>query len=122
MNKDKANYVINLKNGKDCNPEYGLEEKAMRPIECDGFLLLTVEDGKLGVESIIGMDVVMLKNIIINGGESASFIRQACAIAEGELKAYEIFKDWKKKSMKEHYRKGLMEIISMLSEDGDDPE
>ena len=80
------------------NPEYAPDEKLANGRECEGFLLLTLKDGKPDVCMIQNLTIIELSMLLTCGTDSdaASSIREASVIAEGMRKANEIRREYEK--------------------------
>ena len=90
------------------NPEYAPDKKLQDGLESDGFLLMTMEDGRPGAVVLMGITTMDLAKMLAGGSdESSSVIQQAIAIADGLRKAAEIDKEHTK-------MKHAREIADML--------
>jgi len=96
---DKGKYIVKVEAAEGCNPEYAPDQRMQEGIPCGGFLLLMFnEDDEPQAENMMQISVEMLARLLRKSESSlAPIIRQACAIAEGYLKAQEI--DVKKRAM-----------------------
>ena len=90
-----SNYIINVQASPtgECNPEFAPEKKLADGIEADGFLLMTMKDGRPVAVVLMGITTMDLARMLSGDkSEAGIVIRQAMAIAEGILKAEEIKK------------------------------
>ena len=82
-----SKYIIKAGAGEECNPEYAPDRELGEGIGCDGFMIVTFCDGKPKVETMMGFSVEDLSNWIRRRSKGGQIIRQACAIAEGQIRA-----------------------------------
>ena len=83
-------YIISVKPGKDCNPEFAPDIDLQNGVECEGFVIVTFKNGQAYMETMMGVSVTNMSNWIRKRSVGGNNIRKACAIAEGEIKALEI--------------------------------
>ena len=93
-----SKYVISVQAGEDCNPEFGPDKEMMDGLECDGFFMVGFKNGQPCFESMMGTTVNVLSKWIKTRNEGAQYIREACAIAEGEIRALEISNEIEKEN------------------------
>ena len=90
------------------SPEYAPDRQLRDGLECDGFLLMTMRDGRPGAVVIMGVTTLDLARLLADGSsDGGSTIHQAIAIADGLRKAVEIDKEYTK-------TKHAREIADML--------
>lgn len=87
------------------NPEF--QDEDLNGMEADGFLLLTMKDGKPDVVVLHGMSINDLSEFFVLDDECVSILRQASAIAEGRRRAKEIWLEGKKSQMTSEIAKKL---------------
>ena len=85
-----SKYIVKAEAGTDCNPEYAPDLDIIGGFECDGYMILGFVDGKPKMETIMGASIGVLSKWLMNGSAGANIMRQACAIAEGQIRAMEI--------------------------------
>ncbi len=90
-----SKYIIKAGAGEECNPEFAPDRELGEGIGCDGFMIVTFCDGKPEVETMMGFSVADLSNWIQRRSKGGQIIRQACAIAEGQIRALEISEEEK---------------------------
>lgn len=76
----KTGYIIRA---EGTNPEFDTSEDLRQGVQADGFLLLTIRDGKPHMECINGMTVMELARFFGLDTEVCSILRQAAAIGDG---------------------------------------
>jgi len=102
-------YVISVKGAEGCNPEYAPDKELQDGLESDGFLLMTMKDGRPGAVVLMGITTLDLAKMLAGGSDDgSSVIQQAIAIADGLRKAAEIDKEHTK-------MKHAREIVDMLT-------
>ena len=82
----KTMYTINVKSE---NPEFPVD-KEMQEMQVDGFLLLSVKDGKPYIESMQGMTIHQLTMFFLSDSDVCSDLREAGAISKGFREGVEI--------------------------------
>ena len=88
-----SEYRITIRGTGNNNPEYDPDEMLKRGMEVDGFLLLTFKGGDPHSTSMMGCTTLEIARLIAGDKtEAGSTIRQAIAIAEGLMKAEEIYR------------------------------
>ena len=89
---NEQGYIVKVLPAEGCHPEFAPEGRILEGIECSGFLLAAIdENGAPIVEAIYGMSVRNISDLLqMFISKIGPEIRQACAIAEGHLKAKEI--------------------------------
>lgn len=90
-----SKYIIKARAGEECNPEFAPDRELGEGIGCDGFMIVAFSDGKPKFETMMGFSVADLSNWIRRRGKGGQIIRQACAIAEGQIRAMEISEEEK---------------------------
>lgn len=90
-----SKYIIKAETGEDCNPEFAPDRELEEGIGCDGFMIVMFCDGKPKAETMMGFSVEDLSNWIRRRSKGGQIIRQACAIAEGQIRALEISEEGK---------------------------
>ena len=100
----------------ECNPEFAPDKESQEGIECSGFLLMTFAGDELQSVHLSGVSTKKLTDAIRDNcmDEVIGILRQAMAVAEGYIKAAEIFGQMKRDSKMQLLRK-LFE-----GEDGED--
>lgn len=84
-------YTIKVEAAEGCNQDFSPDEELQEGVNVDGFALLGLRNGHLGVVVIYGVTTMDLATVIgADASEGGSVIRQAAAIAEGIRKAKEI--------------------------------
>ena len=89
---NEQGYIVKVLPAEGCHPEFAPEGRILDGIECSGFLLIAIDENVDPIiEAIYGMSKKNLSDILqMRISRIAPVIRQACAIAEGHLKAKEI--------------------------------
>ena len=95
----------------ECNEDFTPDEKLQKGLKCDGALIVLFENGEPSVSITHGVSVDMIRKFLKCGDDVASDVRQACALAEGELKAYEIYKETIRKERMKDLAKNLADAI-----------
>lgn len=90
-----SKYIIKVGAGEECSQEFTPDREMEEGIGCDGFMIVTFRDRKINVETMMGCSIVDLSNWIRRRSKGGQIIRQACAIAEGEIRAMEISEEEK---------------------------
>ena len=108
---NKGHYRITIQCEDDCNPEYELPDGDCS-FDCDSYIILAMDEGKLTTESIMGVNVEDLSEILMKKHSSSYVIRSASALAEGKLRAFEIGKQAKAMEVRED----LMRILRDMGE------
>lgn len=106
----KEKVVIKVLPEEGCNPEFAPDEKMQEGLECCGFLVLAFdEDGKIDFSIMNGISIKNITEAMKHHWEEPVLleIRQACAIAEGWIRANEICKNAERTNM----AKGLGEYL-----------
>lgn len=85
-----SKYIVTVKPGEECNPEYAPDKDLQEGMGIDGYILIGFKNEKPYLESMMGVSVSHISKWIRRKTQGANNIRKACAIAEGELKAMEI--------------------------------
>lgn len=83
-------YIIKVLPTEECNPDFAPDGEMTEGIEADGFALIGFKNEKPLFESMMGVTVKQLSDWIVKREKGAQVMRQACAIAEGEIRAEEI--------------------------------
>ena len=86
-------YVISIQPEEACNPEFAPDKNMQGGLHGDGFVLIMFKDGKAHTESIMGVSIKEIMEWLRLKTQTASVIRQGCAIAEGYMKADKIRKE-----------------------------
>ena len=82
------------------NPEFAPGQELVKGIEADGFVLMTLKEGRVGAIVIHRVTTLELAQMLIGDKtEAGSVIQQAIAISEGLNKAKEIAEENSKKQM-----------------------
>ena len=86
--------IVKVLPAEGANPEFKPDERLIEGIECRGMIMLLISnDGTQVVEFADAISVIEIKNWLRDNSQVASIVRQACAIAEGEIKAREIYEE-----------------------------
>ena len=102
-------YIIKAIQTEECNEDYAPDKEMTEGMECDAYLVLGMTGGKVRFESLMGISVDNLKDYLMgaNKFDGASVIMQAAQIAEGYIRALEIFEQHKNTD-------ALKELVSEL--------
>ena len=106
------NYIIKIQPGEGCNPDFAPSESMIKGFECEGFVFMGKKGSEISAESMMGICVEDLAELIRDNTEVGCVIRQACAIAEGQIKAMEIYRAKKADPIKQ-----IAKLFGMGSED-----
>lgn len=92
--------IIKILPGEGSNPEFAPDKEDQDGIECSGYLLMTFADDELKSVHLSGVSTANLTDAIRDNSmdEVISILRQASAVAEGYIKAAEIFGEMKRES------------------------
>ena len=85
--------TIKVLPGPDCNPDFAPDGKLQEGISCYGYLMIGFNaDGDVEFSMLDGVSIKMISDALAGLGRTGIFsqIRQACAIAEGEIRAMQI--------------------------------
>lgn len=85
-----SKYIAKVLPTEECNPDFVTDEALREGIEGDAFMLVMFEDGKPVAEAISGLTVRNLADWIRGRTQAVQVVRQASAIAEGQIRAMEI--------------------------------
>ena len=88
-------YIIKVLPAEDCSPEFYPDTDLQEGVKADGYMIVGFKDRKPHFETMYGVSIVNIKEWIVKREQAAQIIRQACALAEGELRAMEINKEKK---------------------------
>ena len=88
-----SRYIIRAEAGDECNPDFSPDSDLAEGFGCDGFMIVAFKDGKPAMETMMGVSTEVIKKWIRTKSAGAQIIRQACAMAEGELRAAEIYEE-----------------------------
>jgi len=103
--------IIKVLPAEGCNPEFAPDREAQEGTECKGYLLLCFgDDEKLSSVHMCDCSVKMIADAIWDNTDDTiiSCIRQACAVAEGYIRAADIYKGIKFDVAK----KNLLEMLA----------
>ena len=90
-------YLIKTLPTDECNEEFAPDKCMQDGEECDGYMLIMFEDNEPSATIMQQISVKNIKDLLTCDCKVATAIRQACAIAEGEIKAVEIQREMKRK-------------------------
>jgi len=85
--------IIKILPAEGTNPEFAPDKEEQEGFECDGYLLLTFTDEELHYIAMSGISTRNLTDAVKDniGDEVIAIMRQAFAVAEGYIRASEIF-------------------------------
>ena len=111
--------IIRILPAEGANPEFAPDRKQQEGIECDGYVLMCFVNEKLSSLHIDGISTKHIADAIRNkkDTEGISIIRQACAVAEGHIRAMEIFNEQQSETAMEK----LKDIFAGIDYEEDDP-
>ena len=69
--------------------------------DCDGFIILAMNDKKLTAESVIGVSIEDLSNVLMESHASSYIIRSASILTEGKNRSFEVAKQAQKMKKRE---------------------
>lgn len=109
--------IIKILPAEGTNPEFAPDKEEQEGIECDGYLVLGFVDDGLNYVAMSGISTKNLTDAMKDniGDEVIAMMRQAFAVAEGYIRAYEIYGEFKKSVKMETLRK-----IFMGEDEGED--
>lgn len=90
-----SKYIINVKPGEECNPDFYPETDLIDGVEVDEYVIIGFVNRKPKFEIMYGLTTRDIADWIRSKERGAQVIRQACAIAEGEIRAMEIHEEGK---------------------------
>ncbi len=85
-----SKYTIKVIPEKECNPDFYPEEDLQAGIDADQYVIIGFKNREPAFEVINGLTVRNLADWIRRKERGGQIIRQACAIAEGEIRTMEI--------------------------------
>ena len=85
-----SKYTIKVIPEKECNPDFYPDEELRDGIDVDEYVIIGFKNRKPAFEVVNGLTVRDLADWIRRKERGGQIIRQACAIAEGEIRAMEI--------------------------------
>lgn len=92
-----SKYTIKVIPEKECNPDFYPEEELQAGVDADEYVIIGFKNRKPVFEVIAGLTVRNLADWIRRKEKGSQIIRQACAIAEGEIRAMEIYEEEERK-------------------------
>ena len=108
-----SKYIVQAGPGEDCNPEFAPDTELKDGFGCDGYMILAFKDGAPKMETMMGVNVSQLAKWIRSKSDGAQFMRMACAIGEGEIRAVEIGEEKKDRGP----TIGSLELTTTLSKE-----
>ena len=112
-------YLIKILPAEGCNPEFAPDAKAQEGYEMSGFILMGFNEEaelQLGVMQNLSAHIIA-EAIRDNSNEDVvNVLRQASAVAEGQIRAMEIFRA----ARREKQNNDLIEKLSAMFPGGED--
>ena len=106
-----SKFIIKATPTENCNRDFLPEEKLIKGVECDQFLILGFKNGHISFESVQGLSVEELREYLLSRAQCASIIMQAAQIAEGYLRAIETYKRYEKDNSLELFKELILDVL-----------